>query len=320
MAQRAKKANFYKKEVVVKSNSVRKRLAITSGEGVGFFIVHSALKKIGPAKNFQFVVWSDKNSPTLKIPKFKTLVFKNEVPAFKSEFRENHLLQIKKSGGAGSCLQKAGEHALRGEVSALITGPVNKSSLKKYRAVGQTDLLKKLSHARYGFMCFRGACFNVILLTDHCALKQITLKTKSLKALLDLALSARQFLPKRQQKKPLGILGLNPHAGEQGLLGSEEEKILKPLLRNTKEVEGPLSPDGAFLKKIWRKYSFFIALYHDQGLIPFKMIHEQKGFVQTLGLPFIRLGVNHGTGLGLKKKDISCDSLLLAIKEALKIS
>ena len=108
----------------------------------------------------------------------------------------------------------------------------------------------------------------------------------------------------------MGVLGLNPHAGEGGLIGKEEEDILKPLIKtfSPKEVQGLLVPDAAFLKKNWDLYSFFIALYHDQGLIPFKMIHSHRGFAQTLGLPFLRLGVDHGTGIGLKHREISSES------------
>ena len=286
MDQRTKKTGLYKKSVVVKSSSIQtrlspanlgqtrldqKRLAITTGDpkGVGFFITQQSLKKLGPKKNFQFIVWSNRQSPTLKIPPFKTLVFKKEALAFKSKFREDHLLQIKTGGGVGTCLQQAGAKALSGEVSALITCPVNKSSLKKYQirgevvrevkgpVVGQTDLLKKLSKSRHGFMSFRGSKFNVILLTDHCALKDVAIKKSQLKAVLSLALEARKFLPLGQQKKPLGVLGLNPHAGELGLLGLEEEKTLKPLIKNSKEVEGPLSPDSAFLKKKLEEIQFF---------------------------------------------------------------
>lgn len=309
-----KKASLYK-DVFPLEN----RLALMAGDfkGVGFFVLKQALKKIGPKKNFQFLIWCDKNSPTLKLPRFKTLVFKNSELAFKSSFKENSLLQIKSSGTPADNLVQAGKKALNGRLSALITGPVSKLGLKKYQAVGQTDLLKKISGVREGFMCFRGSFFNVILLTDHTPLKKVSLKEQQIKTLLDLALSARDFLPPAFKKKPLGFLALNPHAGEQGLLGFEERSILKPLLKAYKEVEGPLAPDTAFFKKNWKKYSFFISVYHDQGLIPFKMIHQERSFAWTLGLPFLRLGVSHGTGQNLKQKEISSHSFYLALREAI---
>lgn len=306
--------------MAISSFPLKNRIALTTGDskGVGFVISQQALKKIGPQKNFQFIVWSDKNSPNLKVPSFKTLTFKSSTPAFESSFNEKNLIQIKSSKNPGTRLIQAGKRALKEGVSALITGPVSKTNLKKYKSVGQTDLLKKLSDCKEAFMCFRGLFFNVILLSDHIPLKKISLQTEQIKHLLKLALSSRTYLSPKLQKKPLALLGLNPHAGEKGILGSEEEKILKPILKSYKEVVGPLSPDSAFLKKNWRRYSFFISLYHDQGLIPFKIIHEQKAFAQSLGLPFLRLGVSHGTGYDLKKKNISSDSFFLAIKEALR--
>ena len=316
MDRRAKKPSLYKTNFPLKN-----RIALTTGDpkGLGFFIAKKSLKNLGPKKNFQFLIWTHRRAETLKIPGFKTFTFSNSAQAFSCEFKENHLLQIKSKGGPGAWLLSAGQRALNQDISALITGPVNKSQLKKYKAVGQTDLLKNQAQAQDVFMCFRGSSFNVILLTDHTPFKKVKIDKQKLLKLLKQALLIRKMLPSHLQKKPLGVLGLNPHAGEKGILGSEEEKILKPLLKKWKEVEGPLSPDGAFLKKNWSKYSFFIALYHDQGLIPFKMRHNQKGFAQSLGLPFLRLGVDHGTGIGLKNKEISHVSFLLALKESLRL-
>ncbi|MCZ0932360.1 MAG: 4-hydroxythreonine-4-phosphate dehydrogenase PdxA [Oligoflexia bacterium] len=315
MDRRAKKPVFYK------NFPLKNRIALTTGDpkGVGLFITKKALKILGPKKSFQFLIWTRRQADTFKIPAFKTLAFSNSAQAFASDFKENHLLQIKSKGGPGDWLLEAGRSALNQEVSALVTGPVNKNQLKKHKVVGQTDLLKKLSQTEEVFMCFRGLFFNVILLTDHIPFKKIKIDQQKLSSLLKQALLSRKILSPSLQKKPLGLLGLNPHAGEQGLLGSEEENILKPFLKKRKEVKGPLSPDGAFFKKNWSQYSFFIALYHDQGLIPFKMIHNQTGFAQSLGLPFLRLGVDHGTGLGLNNKEISHESFLLALKESLRL-
>lgn len=306
------------------SSSVTNRLALTTGDvkGVGQFIVSEALKKLGPKKNCQFLIWTDKNAKTLAVPKFQTLLFKTGSEALQSPFKENHLLQIKSRKKPGDWLEEAAIFCLKKSLSGLITGPVSKKTIKKnrHKALGQTALLKILCKKKNAFMCFRGAFFNIILFSDHIPLKKISLKKHKLKDCLFLALKARRFLTASLQKKPLGLLALNPHAGENSLIGEEDEKVLKPLVKtfSPSEVEGPLCPDSAFLKKNWKKYSFFIALYHDQGLIPFKMIHSHKGFTQTLGLPFLRFGVDHGIGLGLKKKDISSDSFLAALKEAVK--
>lgn len=304
---------------------LKNRLALTTGDpsGIGKKVAARALNNLGLQKNFQFLIWTDNRTQTLKLKNFQTLTFKTSEQALKSPFKESHILQIKSSGGPGDHLEEAAKLCLKKELSALITGPVSKASMKKnrYKALSQTALLKKLCNKKNVFMCFRGGGFNTILFTDHIPLKKVFLDKTSFRNCLTLALKARAFLKPSLRKKPLGVLGLNPHSGEGGLIGEEEEKTLKPLLQtfSPKEVQGPLSPDSAFLKKNWKLYSFFIALYHDQGLIPFKTVHSHKGFVQTLGLPFLRLGVDHGTGLGLKDKEISSESFFKALKEVLKI-
>ena len=303
---------------------VKNRLALTTGDplGIGQKITAQALTRLGPKKAFQFLVWTKDSAPILHLPKFKTVVFKTSLQALKSPFKENHILQIKNPGGPGDHLEEAGHLCLKKELSALLTGPVSKISMKKhrYKAIGQTTLLKLLCRKKNVFMCFRGDHFNTILLTDHIPLKQVSIEKNQLKECLSLALKAREFLKPSLQNKPLGVLGLNPHAGERGLIGKEDMR-LKDFLKEfpSRQVQGPLVPDAAFLKKNWKLYSFFIALYHDQGLIPFKMIHSHKGFAQTLGLPFLRLGVDHGTGRGLKDKEISSESFFNGLKEAIKI-
>ena len=303
---------------------LKNRIALTTGDpkSIGRFVISEALKKTGPQKNFQFLVWTEKQSKTLKIPKFQTASFKTGALALQSPFKESQILQVKSSKSPGDWVEEAARFCLKKKLSALITGPVSKKTIKKNRlkALSQTSLLKKLCKKKNVFMCFRGTFFNTVLFSDHIPLKDISLEKRPLKTCLSLALKSRSYLKPSLQNKPLGLLALNPHAGEAGLIGKEEQKILKPLLSSfsSKEVQGPLCPDSAFLKKNWEKYSFFIALYHDQGLIPFKMAHSHTGFTQTLGLPFLRLGVDHGTGLGLKKEEISSASFLTALKEVLK--
>jgi len=304
---------------------LKNRLGITTGDskGVGYQVALKSLNKLGPQKHFQFLVWTAFKAPTLKIPSFKTKVFKTAKEALKDPFKEQVLLQIKSKKGAGDWVEEAAYFCLNKILSALITGPVSKATMKKnkHRKISQTPLLKKISGAKNVFMVFRGQFFNVILLTDHCPLKKIHIESQTLIALLKSALDLRSYLKPTEQKKPLGLLGLNPHSGENGLIGTEEKQILIPILKNhfKKEVKGPLVPDTAFLKKEWERYSFYVALYHDQGLIPFKTIHQQRGYALSLGLPFLRLGVDHGLGLGLSTKDICFQSFFSAIKEALKI-
>lgn len=320
MDKRAKKGFFYGPAFPLKN-----RLALTTGDsdGLGKFVALQALKKLGPKKNFQFLIWTGQEARPIQIPGFKSLVFSEVSSALKSDFKENHLIHILSPGSPVLQLEEAARLCLRKKVSALVTGPMSKKQFLKSKknVISQTGLLKKICHKEDVFMSFRGKHFNLILWSDHIPLKNISIERQAFKSFLEKALLWRKFLPKALQKKPLGVLGLNPHAGEGALIGKEEKNILEPLLNefSPKEVQGPLCPDSAFLKKHWGLYSFFIALYHDQGLIPFKMIHPAKGFVQVLGLPFFRLGVDHGTGKGLKTKEISSDSFLLALKESLRL-
>jgi 4-hydroxythreonine-4-phosphate dehydrogenase len=132
----------------------------------------------------------------------------------------------------------------------------------------------------------------------------------------------RKVLPTKVARRPMALVGVNPHAGENGLIGKEEIWMAK-LIRQSQSrhpIEGPLVPDSAFLPKNWGRYSLYVVPYHDQGLIPFKMIHGfDSGVHLTLGLPFVRTSVDHGTAKELFAKDKARfgsmqDALLTAIR------
>ena len=166
-------------------------------------------------------------------------------------------------------------------------------------------------------MGFIGKEFNVVIATDHIALK--TVESKLTKKLIEQAIKACIDLKKlNNDKRPVCVLGLNPHAGEKGIIGSYEKSFLNKII--SKNLVGPMSPDAAFFKSNWKKYSSFLALYHDQGLIPFKMVHGQDSGVHiTLGLPFIRTSVDHGTAKDIFNKNVANshsmrDAILLNLK------
>ena len=211
----------YKREKRLSHNK-ELRLAVTTGDpsGIGPIIVSLALKKLKPKKNIQFVVFTDKSEKTLKIPGFKVLKFKSLNQALRQDFSGKVLLEIKTKSPFEQ-LNLASRACLKKETFALITAPVKKSLLKGFK--GQTDLLKKRSKARYAYMSFKGSFFNCVLFTDHIPLKKINLREQELEACLKISLKSRKYLNKGMQKKPLGLLGLNPHAGEGGLLGKEEK-------------------------------------------------------------------------------------------------
>jgi 4-hydroxythreonine-4-phosphate dehydrogenase len=176
-------------------------------------------------------------------------------------------------------------------------------------------------------MGFIGKKFNVVLTTAHIPIVKVSqsLKAMDILAGIHAAESLRQQLPKPLQKKPIGILGLNPHAGEEGLIGKEEllylNKAIQTALKEKIPTIGPLVPDAAFLEKNWKKYSVYLAMYHDQGLIPFKIIHGQKsGAHISLGLPFVRTSVDHGTAKDIfGKNEAIANSMIEAIQACLRI-
>ena len=296
---------------------INNRIGITTGDpdGVGSYIFQQALKHVSPQNNIQFIVWTRKQAPIFKVPGFKTKTLLEESKISKEPFVKSQILQIRSSEYPGQWVQNCAERVLKKELSVIVTGPLSKKLLQKSHPglLGQTQVLKKVGKAKSVFQTFLGSKFNVILLNDHQPFKKTSLA--KLSPCIQLAKSARSLLPKQKKHLPLAVLGLNPHAGEGGLLGKEELDFPK----NPSYVQGPLVPDAAFLKKNWKKFSFYLALYHDQGLIPFKLVHEQQSFAYSLGLPFVRFGVSHGTGKDLKKKDISSDSARLALKRAIHL-
>ncbi|MEN0058579.1 MAG: 4-hydroxythreonine-4-phosphate dehydrogenase PdxA, partial [Bdellovibrio sp.] len=208
------------------------------------------------------------------------------------------------------------------------TGPLSKTLIYEsgLRDMGHTDILKRVSKTQNVHMGFLGREFNVLLATAHIPLNKIaqSLTTENLSLALINANHLRKILPTSLARKPIGLLGLNPHAGEAGLIGDEEGQLFPSLLSFARQhkipVSGPLVPDAAFLKSNWKKYSVFLALYHDQGLIPFKLVHgQQSGVHISVGLPFIRTSVDHGTAKDIFEKNKALphsmrDALTWAVK------
>lgn len=283
-----------------------KTIHITTGDidGIGLEVSIKALNKLGPAKGVQFVLWrsSTANKEILNLTDqfFNRLSIKEikEYTKNQIEKRENILIDIICPSTPTQWVVAATKFCLKNvQKEILVTGPLSKTQMQKegFKEKGHTDLLKKLSRTDNVFMTFIGECFNVALLTGHIPLKKIKWKKESLNKCIELCLKLKQELPAHQQNKKIGVLGLNPHAGENGLLGTEELSLKRELKKWEDEVEGPLVPDVAFLQENQKKYSIYICLYHDQALIPFKMMHKRKSFQLSAGLPFIRTSVSHGT-------------------------
>jgi len=224
-------------------------------------------------------------------------------------------------------IQKALELAKQGEIKAIVTLPVSKEGLEKANIpyAGHTDwLAKELGVERY-VMCFYSKDLIVSLVTTHIPLKDVPSKITEEK-IYDVSKLSWEFLKKLGKKSgKMAICGLNPHAGEAGLLGTEEIEIISKAVEKCKAdgipVEGPFPSDSLFYWAYKGRYSLVIALYHDQGLIPFKLLHFEDGVNITLGLPVVRTSPCHGTAYDIAGKGIASEkSFLSALELALELT
>ena len=302
-----------------------KKIHITTGEGIGLEVSMKALLELGPQKDTQFILWrhSSADSNLLKLidKVFKrTLVNNTELDSI--EKNNNILMDQALNSKPTEWVVAAAKRCLKDpEKERLVTGPLSKVQMQKdgFKEKGHTELLKKLSNTNAVFMCFLGRDFNVVLLTGHIPLKHVKWKPEDLEKCLDLSLKLKSHLPPDQQNKKLAVLGFNPHAGEEGLLGEEEWGLKEVLEKRKKRVEGPLVPDVAFLKSNWKKFHTYICLYHDQALIPFKMQHGFQSLQLSLGLPFVRTSVSHGTAKDIfGENQASPESMKQALLWAIK--
>ena len=188
-------------------------------------------------------------------------------------------------------------------VDGLITGPVSKERfLANHRNdMGHTGLLSRIS-GNAVYQGYIGEKLAITLATDHVELRKVeaALTAKRLQGAYRAAMQLTRYLSTERARRPIAVLGLNPHAGENGTIGKfEKSRIALP-----KGFTGPFSADAAFHPSSLKKVSSVLAMYHDQGLIPFKMLHGQdSGFQISLGLPFTRTSVDHGTAKDLFAKD-----------------
>jgi len=225
--------------------------------------------------------------------------------------------------------------------SALVTGPICKKSwsLAGHFFSGQTEVLAKSCGKKNVGMLFTakspitGLRFNTLLATTHIPLCEVPkrLNTKLIHSKLDLF---KDFCNKYSEKPTLKVAGLNPHAGEEGILGNEERDWLNDAMiawnKKNKDIRllGPLSPDSCWNSsaKAWRykdaeKHDGILAMYHDQGLIPMKVIAQNYSVNTTIGLPFIRTSPDHGTAFDIAGKGIAqSQSMIEAIKTAVEMT
>ncbi len=220
-------------------------------------------------------------------------------------------------------VERAIDLALNKKVDAIATGPINKEAIHKagYKFDGHTELLAKRTGATNTAMMFLSDSIRVMLATTHMPLSQVP-KSLDKKKILNIIKLADKELTEILNKKPrIGVAGLNPHAGENGIFGNEEQKIISPAVDEAKKlginVKGPISADAIFYLANLNMFDIVIAMYHDQGLIPLKLLSFNKSVNVTVGLPIIRTSVDHGTGFDIAGKGwANPNSMIQAIRVA----
>ncbi|MCP3873674.1 MAG: 4-hydroxythreonine-4-phosphate dehydrogenase PdxA [Desulfobacteraceae bacterium] len=214
--------------------------------------------------------------------------------------------------------------ALNEQIMGLVTCPITKTAMKlagsKFH--GHTELLANNTHTKDYAMMLTGKMLKVILVTIHIPLSKVADQLTINKIIKKIRLADASLKERFNIKNPkIAVAGFNPHSGEDSMFGSEEEDIIAPAIRLAKEegikTFGPLPPDTVFLQAVKGNFDAVICMYHDQGLIPFKLIHFKDGVNTTLGLPIIRTSVDHGTAYDIAWKGIADHtSLTQAIKMA----
>ncbi len=207
---------------------------------------------------------------------------------------------------SGKCAYLALERAVgdlkAGSIDALVTAPINKKAMQmaNFPFVGHTEYLTQAVGSKESLMLLVSEDLRVGLVTNHLPLREVPGALSVQKVLRKMLILSETLKVDFAINKPtIAVLGLNPHAGDEGTIGDEEETIIKPALQQAKEAGvlayGPFAADGFFGSGQFRKFDAILAMYHDQGLAPFKTLSFSEGVNYTAGLPIVRTSPDHGT-------------------------
>ena len=316
------------------------KFVFTCGDinGIGPEIVIKTLNKISSKSSYRFYFICPANvfnkiCQTVK-PEFQYQIVKEFDQSLQLPVQVIDIGKVKTNPGKATresgrssfnAIELAFELAERKKVDAIITAPISKTAfnLAGINFPGHTEMLAKWSGVKDYVMMFLSEKINAALLTIHKPIKKVPgLLTKerlsnTIKILLhtlknDLNIS----------NPDIAILGLNPHAGEKGMIGSEEEEIIKPVIKNlrqTKNISGPFSPDAFFGAKMYKDFDLVLGMYHDQVLIPFKLLNFSSGVNYTAGLRIVRTSPDHGVAYDIAWKNVADESSMTKAYEYAKL-
>jgi 4-hydroxythreonine-4-phosphate dehydrogenase len=294
---------------------VSRRLILTTGDpdGIGWEVAVKALNDLGPQSRTQFIIYRSLHQKSgLKINrKFKIQPAPSLAAALADRFDPKWLIEVRSAEPPARWVEEAARAGMNRSVAGMVTAPLSKTSIVRsgLKDIGHTEILARISGHKDLYMGFLGKKFSVVLATGHEPLENAihNLSMQKLAGALRAAAVLKGVLPPVKRKRPIALVGVNPHAGEEGLIGSQEgwfRGLMDSVKHDVGRIAGPLVPDAAFLPDNWLRYSVYVCPYHDQGLIPFKMIHGfNSGVHITLGLPFVRTSVDHGTAKDLFGKN-----------------
>lgn len=326
------------------SHSGKKLVIITAGDprGIGPEVILKALRKFPRTKKFIPLVIGDYevfrnaaralkiNPDSLIRPAGRAANFidlKNFPPPGKKKFRSNNPGRL--SGKASvEYIFRAIAIAKSAPGASIVTAPISKAAINSagYKWSGHTELFSDITRSKKITMMLTGGPLTVSLATRHLplgeAVRQLT-KEKIITAAENTHFALKKLFKIRHPK--IGVASLNPHAGEGGLLGNEERSVIRPavayLNKRLKGISGPFPADTLFYKAYRKEFDAVVCMYHDQGLIPLKMVAFERGVNLTIGLPFIRTSPDHGTGFDIAGKGIANPSSMIeAIKLAVKLA
>jgi 4-hydroxythreonine-4-phosphate dehydrogenase len=229
-------------------------------------------------------------------------------------------------------LKESAERCLRGELAAMVTAPVNKEAIIRagHKFVGQTEYLSELAGTNQTAMMLLGhdeqnRWLRVVLATTHVPLKLVSENLTQTKIELAIERAAGACRDLQLPRGRIAVCGLNPHAGEGGHLGNEEDLVIRPAVEAAKkrgiDAVGPFGADALFYYVLRGDYDAVVAMYHDQGLGPLKMIGFETGVNWTLGLPFVRTSPDHGTAYDIAGQGkANPSSMISAIRLAKRLA
>ncbi len=297
---------------------LRPVVAITLGDpaGVGAEVTLKALADLDIQRSARFIVLGDRAAVTPA--ERSTGILLNSLPV---EFRDCHALPNDAAIVMGTLRAEYGAAAVRyvrdatlmcldGEADAMVTAPLNKEAvtLSGMQFSGHTEYIAELCNATDSRMLLAGQRLSVVHVSTHISLREAcNLSTERIIRTIELGDEAMKLLGKPRPR--IAVCGLNPHAGEHGLFGREEERFILPAVEACRargiDCEGPVAPDTIFFRAANGSHDLIVAMYHDQGHIPMKLLDFEATVNMSLGVPILRTSVDHGTAFDIAGKNIA---------------